>query len=136
MTAPHKTDFKEYRVMYRINKGDIQVTMRVRTTGLEALHRILCQMSAWRKPVKEWDELIIHETRDDGVVEMDKTWLCAWDGAYEFGKGAAEPRFDLAPPEKDGGIGGKLTSKYVRRHQFPVSVLSDKSLMRSYTYAH
>lgn len=136
MTAPNKTEFKEYRVMYRLNKDDIQVTMRVRTTGLEALHRILCQMTSWRKPVKEWGELIIHETRDDGVVEMDKTWLCAWDGAYEFGKGEAKPRFDLAPPEKDGGIGGKLTSKYVRRHQFPVSLLSDKSLLRSSTYAH
>lgn len=131
MAAENRT-FRSFMVMYKADAGTAMINTKIKTESLLDLHRILCSMNGYNKPMAEWDTVVVHEHRDSGeVLEMSKDDLKEFDYLYPF-KGRS-----LALEEKeDTSIGGKLTEVYVRRHTNVTTVLNEKSLLRSYGYAH
>lgn len=126
--------FRSFTVMYQMEEGGVRVTSKIKTMTLKDLHRSLCAITRYQKPVRDWHTLFIHEHLEGGDVhELLKDSLVEFDVLYGF---EHKPQTLALEHKKDVDIGGELTSKYVKRFTTITSILTDKSLLRNEGYAH
>lgn len=80
-----KLEMRSYRVSYQVEAKDKASICTIKTVDLKELHRVLVQMTNYKRPVAEWHDLVVHDVSTTTTKEYGQLYLgLMYDPGFNF----------------------------------------------------